>query len=398
MNATRLKNPKLLIWGVFAYLIITNSVMSLFGYASLMEVNPIFKLGIGQILVFIAFLAYFKYLRIGKEEKHMFAVIGIMLFVNMFIKGEYQITNYVSAIILPVCLSCLLGTYSDDERVRRKIQKIILWFFYIECGLAVVERILKFHFLGDSGDDTISFMESYEFRSQALWGHPLSNAGMMTYLLAFILQNDEFSIKRKNTLWGIGMLALLCFNSRMAIVCSAVLYVLINYRELFHSRHKSTILFFMFLLAMGFFYALFFTPLGGRLLNMGLYGSDSSSMARTEILDIFDSVDLNKFMFIGVPYSKIEMIQRMAGLDYLIIENPWIIFIFRYGIIQTIAMVVFFIPIFKKWLFTYGKANAIIVSAFFIAIVSSSNSLAVGSTAIAQLILFAYAFRKHSKQ
>lgn len=154
----------------------------------------------------------------------------------------------------------------------------------------------------------------------------------------------------------------------------------------------------MCLLAAGFFYALFFTSLGGRLLNMGLYGSDSSSMARTEILGIFDFVDLNKYMFIGVPYSQIEMIQASAGLDYLIIENPWIIFIFRYGIIQTIAMVVFFIPIFKKWLMPYGKANAIIVSVFFLAIVSSSNSLAVGSTAISQLILFAYTFKKHPKQ
>lgn len=109
--------------------------------------------------------------------------------------------------------------------------------------MAVIERILKVHLLGESGDDTISFMESYEFRSQALWGHPLSNAGLMTYLLVFILQDDEFSVKKKNILWGIGMLALLCFNSRMSIVCSAVLYVLINYRELFHSKHKTSILF-----------------------------------------------------------------------------------------------------------------------------------------------------------
>lgn len=372
--------------------------MSLFGYNALMEANPVFKLGVGQILIFVTFVAYYKFLRIGNEEKYMFAVIGIMLFVNIFIKGEYQITNYVSAIILPVCLSCLLGTYSDDEIIRHKIQKIVLLFFYIECGLSILERILKVHFLGYSGDDAMMLMESFEFRSQSLWGHPLSNAGLMTYLLVFILQNDEFTIKRKNILWGIGMLALLCFNSRMSIVCSVVLYVLITYKELFHSKHKITILFFMCLLAAGFFYALFFTSLGGRLLNMGLYGSDSSSMARTEILGIFDFVDLNKYMFIGVPYSQIEMIQASAGLDYLIIENPWIIFIFRYGIIQTIAMVVFFIPIFKKWLMPYGKANAIIVSVFFLAIVSSSNSLAVGSTAISQLILFAYTFKKHPKQ
>ena len=142
MKNQRIRNPKILLWGIFAYLIITNSVMSMMGYASLMDTNPVFKLGLGQVLLFVEFFVYLKFLKIDKGEKCMFAVIGIMLFVNMVIKGEYQITNYVSAIIFPTCLSCLLGTYGDDERVRHKIQKIILYFFYIECGMAVIERIL----------------------------------------------------------------------------------------------------------------------------------------------------------------------------------------------------------------------------------------------------------------
>ena len=316
-----------------------------------------------------------------------------MLFVNMFIKGEYQITNYVSSIILPVCLSCLLYTYKNIY-VKQKIKKTILLFFYIECGIAIIERMLMFHLFGDgaNSDDTVVMFETYEFRSRALWGHPLSNSAIITFLLPFILLDEEFSIKKRNLLWGLGMLALLCFNSRMSIVCSAVIYVLINYKAMFHSKHKKKILFGMFVIAVGFFYALFFTSLGGRLLNLGLYGSDSSSLARIEILDIFKSVDLKNFILMGVPYSHIDMLQYKAGLDYLIIENPWIIFIFRYGIIQTIAMVLFYIPIFKKWLKPYGIYNAWIVSLFFIAIVSSSNSLAVGSTAIVQLFLFSYAF------
>lgn len=390
--------PKLLLWGVFTYLIITNSVLSIVGYGALIEANPIFKLGFGQILIFAAFFIYFKRLIVGKPERNMFYVIMIMLFVNMFIKGEYQITNYVSSIILPVCLSCLLYTY-ENICVKKKIKKIVLLFFYIECGIAIVERILMFHLFGDgaNGDDTVVMFETYEFRSRALWGHPLSNSAIITFILPFILLDEEFSIKKKNLLWGLGMLALLCFNSRMSIVCSAVIYVLINYKAMFHSRHKKKILFGMFVIAVGFFYALFFTSLGGRLLNLGLYGSDSSSLARTEILDIFKSVDLRDFIFMGVPYSHIAMLQYKAGLDYLIIENPWIIFIFRYGIIQTIAMVLFYIPIFKKWLKPYGIYNAWIVSLFFIAIVSSSNSLAVGSTAIVQLFLFAYAFQLKNK-
>ncbi len=88
----------------------------------------------------------------------------------------------------------------------------------------------------------------------------------------------------------------------------------------------------------------------------------------------------------------------MAGLDYLIIENPWIIFIFRYGILQTFAMILFFIPLFHKWLIPYGKFNAWVICILFLSLVSSSNSLAVGSTAIAQVYLFAFAFKNQKNK
>ena len=109
-------------------------------------------------------------------------------------------------------------------------------------------------------------------------------------------------------------------------------------------------------------------------------------------------VKMGPFMFVGIPYEDIIYIQAMAGLDYLIIENPWIIFIFRYGILQTFAMILFFIPLFHKWLIPYGKFNAWVICILFLSLVSSSNSLAVGSTAIAQVYLFAFAFKNQKNK
>ncbi len=34
------------------------------------------------------------------------------------------------------------------------------------------------------------------------------------------------------------MLALLCFNSRFSIVLSAVVYILLNYKNMIYSRHR----------------------------------------------------------------------------------------------------------------------------------------------------------------
>ena len=44
--------------------------MSMMGYASLMDTNPVFKLGLGQVLLFVEFFVYLKFLKIDKGEKY----------------------------------------------------------------------------------------------------------------------------------------------------------------------------------------------------------------------------------------------------------------------------------------------------------------------------------------
>ena len=364
------KYSRLLLWGIFSFLVLTGNLLSVIGYSSLINISPVFKLGIGVILLFFCFFIYVHKMTIPNPEKHIFIVIAIMLYVNMIIKGEYQITKY-----------------------------IVMIFFYLECFIAIVEKIMMFHFFGnmENEDAFVGRIDSYEFRSCGLWGHPLSNSCILSLMMPFILLQNEFSIKKKNLLWSIGMLALLCFNSRFSIVLSAVVYILLNYKNMIYSRHRIKYVLCIGLTSAVFLYMLFNTSFGGRLLDLGLYG-DASSMARTEILDIFQVVDYREFMFVGIPYEDIIYIQAMAGLDYLIIENPWIIFIFRYGILQTFAMILFFIPLFHKWLIPYGKFNAWVICILFLSLVSSSNSLAVGSTAIAQVYLFAFAFKNQKNK
>lgn len=392
------KYSRLLLWGIFSFLVLTGNLLSVIGYSSLINISPVFKLGIGVILLFFCFFIYVHKMTIPNPEKHIFIVIAIMLYVNMIIKGEYQITNYISAIVFPVCLSCLFSLF-QNKRMQMEVRYIVMIFFYLECFIAIVEKIMMFHFFGnmENEDAFVGRIDSYEFRSCGLWGHPLSNSCILSLMMPFILLQNEFSIKKKNLLWSIGMLALLCFNSRFSIVLSAVVYILLNYKNMIYSRHRIKYVLYIGLTSAVFLYMLFNTSFGGRLLDLGLYG-DASSMARTEILDIFQVVDYREFMFVGIPYEDIIYIQAMAGLDYLIIENPWIIFIFRYGILQTFAMILFFIPLFHKWLIPYGKFNAWVICILFLSLVSSSNSLAVGSTAIAQVYLFAFAFKNQKNK
>ena len=102
----------------------------------------------------------------------------------MIIKGEYQITNYISAIVFPVCLSCLFSLF-QNKRMQMEVRYIVMIFFYLECFIAIVEKIMMFHFFGnmENEDAFVGRIDSYEFRSCGLWGHPLSNSCILSLMM-----------------------------------------------------------------------------------------------------------------------------------------------------------------------------------------------------------------------
>lgn len=49
----------------------------------------------------------------------------------------------------------------------------------------------------ENEDAFVGRIDSYEFRSCGLWGHPLSNSCILSLMMPFILLQNEFSIKKK---------------------------------------------------------------------------------------------------------------------------------------------------------------------------------------------------------
>ena len=113
----------------------------------------------------------------------------------MIIKGEYQITNYISAIVFPVCLSCLFSLF-QNKRMQMEVRYIVMIFFYLECFIAIVEKIMMFHFFGnmENEDAFVGRIDSYEFRSCGLWGHPLSNSCILSLMMPFSYLCSSFGI------------------------------------------------------------------------------------------------------------------------------------------------------------------------------------------------------------
>lgn len=66
--------------------------------------------------------------------------------------------------------------------------------FYCYCGKNY--DVSFFRQYGNE-DAFVGRIDSYEFRSCGLWGHPLSNSCILSLMMPFILLQNEFSIKKK---------------------------------------------------------------------------------------------------------------------------------------------------------------------------------------------------------
>lgn len=86
------KYSRLLLWGIFSFLVLTGNLLSVIGYSSLINISPVFKLGIGVILLFFCFFIYVHKMTIPNPEKHIF--IGNSN--NVICKYDHQgrISNY----------------------------------------------------------------------------------------------------------------------------------------------------------------------------------------------------------------------------------------------------------------------------------------------------------------
>lgn len=101
---------------------------------------------------------------------------------------------------------------------------ILMFFFFMETSMAIYERLTFSNIITFSENefysfDVDSFLDEKDFRSRSLLFHPLTNANVLSIIMAFILVNHYIKTKMKFVLLSIGLMALLAFNSRTAMLC-----------------------------------------------------------------------------------------------------------------------------------------------------------------------------------
>lgn len=322
-------------------------------------------------------------------RKRILVFLLILVAFNKLTGRGVDFSFLLNVLVLPLVVSYILDYPSLID--RNKVQNIILKFFVIECFLAVVERIFKFNTFPVISDSGIALDWTWEgFRSTAFQSHPLSNALIVFTIMNFILCSS-LPIRKRYSYWLLGLISLLCFNTRSSMVGCCLLFGVFALKRILNrgigKKEKIILLACLCVFPIAVF-VLFRYGLGNRLLELGLF-DDSSAVVRVKIFEIFDFYQLKDFI-LGYPAEKIDDILLVSGLSDYCIENYWLVYILKFGIVFTILIAYFYGSFFIRLLERTSSFHKLFLLGGFLLISSTNNSLATDSIALSVLTLCCY--------
>lgn len=311
----------------------------------------------------------------------------------------------VNNIGIPVLISgCLILLLTSDtvnaELISKRIRNLLIFFFLVNSLLAVAERILLvnvFLYRAGSGHLLNPWLWGVEnFRSSALHNHPLANALLTSTIMLFILRSNLRPLWQFS-LYLIGFLALLSFNTRFAIVVMAVYFVGFVCENVFLKVkvkfNHFILLFSGIVVTVLIFYLILYHDFGGRLLSLGFYDNESAG-TRVQVFSVFEAINFRILLF-GGGSNELSQASEAIGLKH--IENFWIIYLFRIGGLFLVLLCTSFSAIMSSYV-KVGRRPDLIIVLFFLILISSNNSLAVGVPALSFFILSSFAFLEKKTQ
>lgn len=305
-----------------------------------------------------------------KEEFHIILFGFFLLFVKFFLRQSDQINQVIFLIIVPMTLSVLLGTQNISN--RNIVRNLILFFFIMECLLAIYERFSLTNTFpsGNEIDETI--ITDWNFRSSAFLGHPLANALCVSTIMGFIL-TTPISLVYKLFYLFLGFVSLLCFNARAAIliwILLATIYLLNLIRDRKTKKNVSFFLFFFLIAAIYFVYSIIVDyGLGGRIVKESINGG--SAQTRIEVFDTFTYID-NSDLWFGNSANYIPIMNKLGAGG---VENSYIVLIINYGIWIFVILLLLYYYLIKRFLKDYSLYFRFIILSSFLLVGSTNNGL-----------------------
>jgi hypothetical protein len=204
------------------------------------------------LLVFVINISYFKLVLdstyIGWLANGMYLIALPILFSSINKKGNKAEWLYIGVMILGLVFHAFLPD-SEKYTIKDSLQWVflvvliiasqkyktpqllfytLLTFFITNCVLAMVEYKLQTNLFDYRFVEGFSnFTEKTEFRAFGLMEHPLQSANITLIIMSFIMISKDIKRSLKIVLLTLGTLAVLCFNSRFAII---ICFCMLAYR------------------------------------------------------------------------------------------------------------------------------------------------------------------------
>ena len=327
-----------------------------------------------------------------KEELAVIIIFIVYAIIQYSLKRYLPLQSYFFFIIVPVLISILVKV--QDRSVKKNIFRLVVFFLFAEFALALFERIFKVNVFPYETKINIE-EETWLFRSSAFLGHPLINAICVSIILGFIIIS-QFNKTVKLICLGCGFTALLFFNARGAIIIWSLIGMHYLYTVVTEKKRTmlSTVLVFL-AIALFFsfiFYLVFYTSLGGRIMNQDKV-LDGSAMTRFQVFNAFDFIS-GPDLLMGNPanYKVVSNALHAGG-----VENPYIVILIDYGIIAGVLLMVALFFLVKKYISPYNIYGKIIVLLSFIVVGSFNPSIADVRTTWALFFICANTFSSFEK-
>lgn len=314
-----------------------------------------------------------------------YSICIVSLLLYLFVSDKFTgIAFIIDTLLVPSLLFSYL--LSKDYILRKKIVRLSFYMIFINSIVGIFERIFSFHLF------PIIFTYGDEFRSTALLGHPLNNALITFIFILYILVNDISHLK-KNILLVILFTALICYGSRGSLAVSVLAFLifygiplLFSKRIYYKNANKFVLLLLMAFTISLLMYLLLYTPLGERLTTTSFF--DDSANVRLESLDIIDWGSLENY-FWAETENSIEYYSYLYNVE--IIENFWVVWILKFGLIFTIPIFIFLVFLLVRINKIQEWKGAFLSVFLFMLAAGTNNSLASYTSAISIfVILFSF--------
>ena len=226
---------------VILILFLDDNLLSLIGYPHRdPEASQFFKihpLGYLSIAVFFIFLFVGKInisslLQKCKIEAFLLLFCFLML-VYLFVNERFSSVSFIIDALLTPAIVAILFSYTDPQNLYSQ-KSLIYFLFFLNFIMAAYEKISHTPILTDK------YLRFDDFRSTALYGHPLNNALIISTMGIILYISFHKTIGRIIVLL-IVIISLLCFGARGSLIGIASGVIIVFLQDLFSKSSKDNL-------------------------------------------------------------------------------------------------------------------------------------------------------------